>query len=139
MSTSVVGVSYVRRRAAAIAERGFLGSGPVDLGFLRSTRTLASGAVVGQAITLMFYPVLSRLFSPETFGQYALLNSFTGVAAVGSSLRYDLAIISADTNMEARALLSASLLFTTIVATVSGLLIFGFITVGRMGLGVLPP
>ena len=86
----------------------------------------------------MFYPVLSRLFSPETFGQYALLNSFTSVAAVGSSLRYDLAIISADTNIEARALLSASLLFIAIIAMVSGLLMSAFITGDRMGLGVLP-
>lgn len=122
-----------------MVERGLFGTGPVDLAFLRSTKVLVSGAVVGQAIALAFYPVLTRLFSPDMFGRYALLNSFASIAAVGSSLRYDVAIISAETQVEARALLSASVLFSVLVAIASGLLFTEFIHAGRMGLSVLPP
>src|SRR4026207_1976728 len=73
----------------------------LNLSYFRSTSILARGAFICQVIKLGFYPVITRIFPPEAYGRYALLTSFVSLAAVGATLRYDMAIVSAETEVDA--------------------------------------
>jgi lipopolysaccharide exporter len=109
-----------------------------DLSYFRSTSILARGAFIGQVVNLAFYPIITRVFPPEAFGKYALLNSFVSVAAVGATLRYDMAIVSADTEIEGYHLLLSSVTFAMIVSFISAGLLWSFILYQRIGFGALP-
>lgn len=70
----------------------------------RNIATLVSGSMVAQLATMAAMPVLSRLYSPEAFGQYSIFVSVTLLAAVVATLRYELAIVLPRSLREAAAL-----------------------------------
>jgi lipopolysaccharide exporter len=70
---------------------------------------LLVGSVIAQLITLLFYPIFSRIYSPEQFGTFALFVSITGIAAILSSGVYEQAILLP--KKEAQALSLAMLAF----------------------------
>ncbi|MGB9879301.1 MAG: lipopolysaccharide biosynthesis protein, partial [Anaerolineae bacterium] len=53
---------------------------------------LAGGAALGQAVTVVVSPVLTRLYSPEDFGAFGVYASVLGIITVIASLRYEYAI-----------------------------------------------
>lgn len=61
-------------------------------GLLRATLSLLTGSVVAHAIPLLLGPALTRIYSPEAFGQFALLWALaTNIAVVGCA-RYEFAL-----------------------------------------------
>lgn len=60
--------------------------------FARSVTVLAGGAVLGQAITVLVSPILTRLYSPEDFGVFGVYASILGIVTVIASLRYEYAL-----------------------------------------------
>lgn len=56
---------------------------------------LLSGTALAQVIHLLFTPVLTRLYTPEEFGDLALLISLIGVTAAIATGKFDLAIVMA--------------------------------------------
>lgn len=79
----------------------FLGSGS----FGRRVLTLMSAIGVAQVITILAAPILSRLYSPEAFGVYAIYTTLLMLSAPLVSGRYELAIVPAETDDEAFGLL----------------------------------
>ena len=77
--------------------------------FLRSVATLATGAVIAQALNLAITPVLSRLYTPEDFGVLGLLGSFVTLFVGISSYRYDMAVVLPEDRADASSLLQLSL------------------------------
>ncbi|KIC27522.1 oligosaccharide flippase family protein [Leisingera sp. ANG-M6] len=71
-------------------------------GLLRNGAVMGSGVLASQAIGILSYPVLSRLFSPEDFGTFALF--FFGMQVLGASLagRYEQAIMLCRSQARAR-------------------------------------
>ena len=59
---------------------------------LRSTLTLLTGSVVAHALPLLLGPVLTRLYTPSDFGQYALLWALATNLAVVACARYEFAL-----------------------------------------------
>lgn len=59
----------------------------------KDTFKLGSGTALGQALLILSAPLLGRIFSPETFGTYALFNSFLFVLSGITALRYEQAIV----------------------------------------------
>lgn len=57
-----------------------------------------SGTGLAQLIHLGTTPIISRIYEPEFFGQFALFNSFLGVATALSLFKFDLALIGATDN-----------------------------------------
>lgn len=53
---------------------------------------ITSSAATGQALTLLLTPILTRLYSPEAFGAFAVLQSVVMIVATGASLRLESAI-----------------------------------------------
>jgi len=57
--------------------------------------SLASGTIIAQTFSVVFYPILSRMFSPEDFGLLSLLSSIAAIITVIASGKYEEAIIIA--------------------------------------------
>ena len=61
--------------------------------YFRNIFTLLSGTSVAQAIPIMVTPVLTRLYTPEEFGVFALFLSIVTIGALISTGRYEIAIM----------------------------------------------
>ena len=70
----------------AISDRFFFTS------FRKNILILTSGNATVQAISLLTYPILTRLYPDEVFGQYALFNSFVIMLTFTITLSYEAAI-----------------------------------------------
>ena len=91
-------------------------------GLLRATLTLLAGGVVAQALPLLFGPWLTRLYTPEQFGQYALFTALAANLAVVACARYDFALPLATGDAEARDLMALCLRVLLAVIALSLLL-----------------
>lgn len=60
--------------------------------FARSVTVLAGGSALGQAVTILASPILTRLYSPEDFGVFGVYASILGIVTVIASLRYEYAL-----------------------------------------------
>jgi len=60
--------------------------------FARSVTLLAGGTALGQAITVLVSPILTRLYTPEDFGIFGVYASILGIVTVVASLRYEYAL-----------------------------------------------
>lgn len=61
-------------------------------GLLRATLTLLTGSVLAHALPLLLGPMLTRLYAPADFGQYALLWAVATNLAVVACARYEFAL-----------------------------------------------
>jgi len=61
--------------------------------FLTNVSVLFLGAVIAQILTLIAAPILSRLYTPEHFGELGIIISFVSVFSVIANLRLELAIV----------------------------------------------
>lgn len=91
---------------------------------VRRAAILVSGAAIGQAAVVGSTPLLSRIYTPAEFGVLAVFLAASGVSVVVSAFRYEQAILVADTDDEAAAVVKAALgcvVFTTILAAIAAL------------------
>ena len=61
--------------------------------FARNILTLMTGTAIAQAIPIAISPILTRLYSPEDFGVFAL---YMGVVSIGGILatgRYEMSVM----------------------------------------------
>ncbi|NTY01079.1 oligosaccharide flippase family protein [Deinococcus sp. JMULE3] len=71
---------------------------------------LSSGSIVSQLIPLAFTPLLTRVYSPEDFGLFAIYFSASSLIAVGGSLKYEQGIILSNNRAEISGFYYTSLL-----------------------------
>ena len=96
--------------------------------FLFHVLTLASGTVIAQAIPIIISPILTRIYSPEQFGTFALYMSIAGSIAIISALRYEMSIMLPEKDGDAVNVLSLSLIIVLLISllTLIGICIIGF-------------
>ena len=93
-------------------------------GLLRSTLTLLTGSVAAHALPLLLGPALTRVYSPEAYGQFALLWTVSANIAVVGCARYEFALPLETTDEGAATLMAlcARILVTvTAAAAAAGL------------------
>lgn len=95
-------------------------------GFARNVGILAGGAALGQALTLLASPLVSRLYTPGDFGILAVYASLLAVIAVAASLRYELAIPLPADERTAVSVLVLSLALVTGTTVVAGAAVWMF-------------
>lgn len=61
--------------------------------FVRNSTKLLSAGVIAQAIGILIYPVLTRIYAPEDFGLLNLFQSIGGVLIIFSTAEYQYAIL----------------------------------------------
>ncbi|MDR1683322.1 MAG: oligosaccharide flippase family protein [Candidatus Symbiothrix sp.] len=89
--------------------------------FAKFSAVLLSSNVLSQVIAIAVYPLLTRLFSPDVFGEYNWFLSLVGILTLITTGRYELAIVLAKTEKQAVALFQLSLL----IAGICFVLFFG--------------
>jgi len=65
---------------------------PARGGLLRAVLTLVAGGALAQALPLLLGPLLSRLYTPQQFGQYNLFAAVSANIAVVACARYEFAL-----------------------------------------------
>lgn len=79
---------------------------------VRNTGKLLSANVIAQAIGLLVYPLLTRIYAPEDFGLFNLFVSIGGVAVLIATGNYQNAIVLPKREETARGLVHLSALIT---------------------------
>lgn len=69
---------------------------------LRNIAAVASGTAAGQVVVFAFSPLITRIYSPETFGLQGVFLSLISILSPAIALRYPMAIVVAETDTEAR-------------------------------------
>lgn len=97
-------------------------SGKFDSGFVAfvaDTFKLASGTIIAQALIILAFPMVTRLYSPDAFGIAALFASITGTIGSIVCLRYQMAIMLPKSDEEAANLFAVSLIFAAALSFLS--------------------
>lgn len=89
--------------------------------FTANVIRLGGGTALGQALVIATTPIITRLYSPEQMGLMGLFISFVGFASIAVAWRYELAIVSAQDDNEANALLLISLFLVLPTSLLAGL------------------
>jgi O-antigen/teichoic acid export membrane protein len=61
--------------------------------FAKNVLTLMTGTTIAQAIPIAISPILTRIYTPEDFGVFALYMSLASIISVVATGRYELAIM----------------------------------------------
>lgn len=88
-------------------------------GFARSVMTLMTGTGLAQVLPIALSPILTRLYSPQEFGVFALYGSTCAILAVLVTGKYELAIVVPKHDSEAINLVAVTILSSLLVSIVS--------------------
>lgn len=90
--------------------------------FVKNAFSLTIGTSISQTIPLLFYPILSRIFTPTEFGLFAIISSITSIIAVLSSGRYEGSILITETKKDAADIIGLVLILSFTILLVIFLL-----------------
>jgi len=109
-------LAWVKKEASLVLPRGR---------FARSVTLLAGGTALGQAITVLVSPILTRLYTPEDFGIFGVYASILGIVTVVASLRYEYALPLPEDDETAANILVLCFILLFGMTTLSWLVIHG--------------
>lgn len=94
--------------------------------FARNVITLMTGTSIAQAIPIAISPILTRLYSPEEFGVFALYMAVVSIVSVIVTGRYELAILLPRKDSDAINIVALSVGLSCIISGVLLLLVILF-------------
>lgn len=94
--------------------------------FGRNIATLMTGTSIAQAIPIAISPILTRLYTPEEFGIFALYMAIASVVSVLVTGRYELAIVLPKRDAEAVNILALSVILSCVVSAILLLVVVMF-------------
>lgn len=86
--------------------------------YARNVLTLMTGTSLAQAIPIAISPILTRLYSPEEFGRFALCMAVAMIASVLVSGRYELAILLPRHDRDALHIAALAIALSIIISTI---------------------
>ncbi|RLA08695.1 MAG: translocase [Gammaproteobacteria bacterium] len=103
--------------------------------FSRNVLTLMTGSTIAQAIPIAISPILTRIYTPEDFGIFALYMSIASIIAVIATGRYELAIMLPEKDEDAINIVALSAIITVIISllTLSIVIIFNLQITNLLG------
>lgn len=84
--------------------------------FFKNSMILFVGSFITQAVSVLLYPLFTRLYSPEQFGTFALFMSITNIVIVLSTGNYEQAILLPKEDKKAFSLIFLTLLISSLVS-----------------------
>ncbi|BAC14841.1 hypothetical conserved protein [Oceanobacillus iheyensis HTE831] len=87
-------------------------------GFYKSIITLITGSIFAQALTILVAPLLTRIYSPEELGVYALILTAEGIFGGIICARYDIAIVTEPNKKRLFPLIKLSFLITIVLSLI---------------------
>ncbi|WP_323592249.1 lipopolysaccharide biosynthesis protein [Aliarcobacter butzleri] len=94
--------------------------------FSKNVLTLMTGTTIAQAIPIAISPILTRIYTPEDFGKYALFLSLVMIAMSITTLRYEQAFMLPAKSKDAFALLKGSMIILPLMTVILTLLLIAF-------------
>ena len=116
MQREIEAIAWIRRTVRASLPGGR---------FARSVTLLAGGTALGQAITVLVSPILTRLYTPEDFGVFGVYASILGIVTVVASLRYEYALPLPEDDETAANILVLCFILLFGMTTLSWFVIYG--------------
>lgn len=86
--------------------------------FARNVITLMTGTALAQAIPIAITPILTRLYTPEEFGLFAVYMAICSILAVLVTGRYELAIIVPQEDEDAINIMALSIALSFIISAI---------------------
>lgn len=84
--------------------------------FVRNVAVVATGTAAAQAITIVFAPLIARLYGPEAFGLLGTFMALVAVAAPLAALAYPIAIVLPRDDRDALGLVRLSVILSFVIA-----------------------
>lgn len=94
--------------------------------FGKSILTLSIGTSLSQAISMLFYPILGRMYSPEEFGLLASVTVISSVVIVFATGKYEQSILITKTDTEAANILGVSIFLAVVICSILAICFFLF-------------
>ena len=91
--------------------------------FSKNVIALISGTVLAQLVPILVSPIITALYSPEDFGQFAIFMAIAGIIGSIATLRYEITIVLPDNTKDASNLLVISLLITAFISIITWALV----------------
>jgi O-antigen/teichoic acid export membrane protein len=85
-----------------------------------------TGTTIAQAIPIAISPILTRIYTPEDFGVFALYMSVASILSVVATGRYELAIMLPKKDEDAVNIVALSILISFFVSFIAFLIVFFF-------------
>ena len=92
--------------------------------FSRNVLTLMTGTTIAQAIPIAISPILTRIYTPEDFGMFALYMSVASILSVIATGRYELAIMLPKKDEDAVNIVALSIIISFFVSFIALLIVF---------------
>ena len=94
--------------------------------FSRNVMILMSGSILAQAIPLIVAPILTRLYTPEEFGVYALFFSIVSILTIVATARYEMAIMLPKSNRTSMSIVYLSATISILISLFTFVLVLAF-------------
>ncbi|ABV66947.1 O-antigen translocase [Aliarcobacter butzleri RM4018] len=94
--------------------------------FSKNIITLMTGTTIAQAIPIAISPILTRIYTPEDFGIFAIYLAITSIIAVIATGRYEMAIMLPKEEKNVKSILKLIIILLSIVTFVTFLIVFIF-------------
>jgi O-antigen/teichoic acid export membrane protein len=108
---------------------------------LRNIMTVVTGTAGAQALTMLFMPIITRLYGPEAYGVLGVFMGATLMLIPIAALTYPTAIVLPKRDADARAIVRLSLLLAVVVASLVAIALYfgGTAAVEFMGIASISP
>lgn len=80
--------------------------------FIKNVLIMATGSAGAQAVTMLFSPIITRLYGPEVFGMMGAFTALISMALPIAALTYPIAIVLPKNDNNARGIIKLSLYIT---------------------------
>lgn len=94
--------------------------------FRRNILTLMMGTTIAQSIPIAISPILTRIYTPEDFGVFALYMAIAAILSVIATGRYEMAIMLPKKDEDAINIVALSLIISFFVSFISFVIVFVF-------------
>ncbi|GGZ37873.1 polysaccharide biosynthesis protein [Echinicola pacifica] len=94
--------------------------------FVKNVVTLMTGTGIAQAIPIALSPILSRIYSPDQFGLFALYTGISAILLVLATGRYELAIMLPAKNEEASDIVKLSICISLLISAITFFVVLFF-------------
>lgn len=98
----------------------------VENKFIRNVIIVASGTAGAQAITMIFSPIITRMYGPEAFGVMGTFSAMINIIIPIAALTYPIAIVLPKRHEEAKVIMRLSMLVASVLFMLSLLIIILF-------------
>jgi len=105
----------------------------------RSILTLVTGTTIAQAIPIAISPILTRLYTPDDFGFFALYFSTSTVLGVIATAKYEMAITLPEDESKSRSLVQLSITIAVVLSILLAVIVALFHNAIAAWLGIGQP